>query len=101
MCQARCSGRERLCGSWQKPFLQKLISQGSQWLHWRGVDSAEETAGENDTYGSALISAPGQVAGAASYTNGLAADRIYRPARPRSPRAPVPEHTRSYDVGAG
>ena len=30
-----------------------------------------ETAGENDTYGSALMSALGQVAGAASYTNGL------------------------------
>src|SRR3954462_9842158 len=36
-------------------------------------------------------SAPGQVAGAASYTSGLTAHRNGRPARPRSPRAPVPE----------
>ena len=62
---------------------------------------SREAAGENDTYGFALMSAPGQVAGAASYTNGLAAHHVCRPARPRSPRAPVPEHTSSYDVGAG
>jgi hypothetical protein len=36
-------------------------------------------------------SAPGQVAGAARYTSGLTAIRV-RPARPRSPRAPIPEH---------
>src|SRR3954447_14577020 len=35
--------------------------------------------------------APGRVAGAASYTSGLAAHKNSRPARPRSPRAPVPE----------
>ena len=41
-------------------------------------------------------SAPGQVAGAANYTNGLSTHNTPRPTRPRSPRAPGPERSRRY-----